>query len=445
MQRADCSNKALARLVRRLADDRQLPVRCDHVSVKRWLDGVHPRADTAQLIAEALARKLGQPVTVLEIGMGYAELAPDPITSVFTGADLATQVSRLLAGDLSGNPAVSGAAVTPGSWDASIVEWLLPSRATLTQPSGTPPRSVRIGDIEALEATTQLFSSLDYRFGGGHARAALIQYLQTDIQPILSLITPDHALGRRFLSAVAAMMRLAAWMAYDSDRHGLAQTYMAQALHLAQISGDRALGGRILAGMSHQANYLGHFTTAENLALAAQSNTDASATPTARALSFAMEARALASQGRERRCAEALLKAEKAFAHRNPEADPDWLHYFDEAELAGEFAHCFNDLRKPKLAREHVLHSLSTSETLYVRSLGFVRTILARSYVVDGDLDQALTVANEVVGTATDLRSARLRRYLADFTSSLAPWHSDPRVIDFRNQAESELSAALNA
>ncbi|SEM91562.1 hypothetical protein [Nonomuraea pusilla] len=140
-----------------------------------------------------------------------------------------------------------------------------------------------------------------------------------EVEPLLKQVSPDTVLGREFLSETAAMLRLAVWMAYDTGRHGLAQRYMVKALMLAREAGNRMLGGRILAGMSHQANYLGHYGAAVNLARAARMGADGAATPTAMALFHAMEARALASQGDEAR---ALGEAEPWFERRVPEDDP---------------------------------------------------------------------------------------------------------------------------
>ena len=60
-------------------------------------------------------------------------------------------------------------------------------------------------------------------------------------------------------AAVDALTRLAGWTAYDTGAHGLAQRYLFQAFRLAKAAGDKPLCGRILAGMSHQANFLGHY------------------------------------------------------------------------------------------------------------------------------------------------------------------------------------------
>src|SRR5947209_9699675 len=66
---AGCSNAGLARRVNLAGAELGLDLRYDKTSVARWLRGQQPRATTPALIAEALGRKLGRPVTVEEIGM----------------------------------------------------------------------------------------------------------------------------------------------------------------------------------------------------------------------------------------------------------------------------------------------------------------------------------------------------------------------------------------
>lgn len=443
MARAACSNKGLARRVQDVAVGHGAEIRCDHVSVKRWLDGMHPRGVTPHFIAEALSRKLGERVAVRDIGMIYAEAIPFPpaAAGVTSGANrVSDEVSALVAGDLSANPLVVESEVSSDAWNDSMVTWLV-SPVLAPQPAAGA-RAVTAASVEAVRETTAMFARLDYRFGGGHARSTVVQYIAMEVEPLLKHVQPDTELGRRFLSETAAMMRLAAWMAYDTGRHGLAQRYMSKALMLAREAGDRMLGGRILAGMSHQANYLGHFGMAANLARAASMGANGAATPTAMALFNAMEARALASQGDEAGTSRALGEAERWFERRNPDADPVWLKYFDEAELAAEFAHCFRDLGHHGRARDRVLESVALSESLYVRSLSFVRTILATSHIAERDLEQGIAVARDVVATVADLRSARTRRYVRELMAQLRPYENDPLVRDFRAFADSRLAQA---
>jgi hypothetical protein len=75
---------------------------------------------------------------------------------------------------------------------------------------------VRIGtsDVERFRATVDVFAKLDDRYGGGHARQALIQYLRTDADRMLSGRYTE-AVGRELFAAVGEATLLAAWMSYD--------------------------------------------------------------------------------------------------------------------------------------------------------------------------------------------------------------------------------------
>jgi hypothetical protein len=68
-----------------------------------------------------------------------------------------------------------------------------------------------MGDVEHFRVTVQTFGHLDDRFGGGHARQALIQYLSSD---------GDRLLRGRYIEAVGSALfssvAEAAWMTDDS-------------------------------------------------------------------------------------------------------------------------------------------------------------------------------------------------------------------------------------
>ncbi len=125
--------------------------------------------------------------------------------------------------------------------------------------------------------------------------------------------------------------------------------------------------------------------------------------------------------------------------HSNPDEDPDWIRYFDRAELHAEAAHCFRDLGDPELAVVHADASIDASETLYVRSLSFCRTVLATGHLLANELDEALRIAKGVVDTAAELRSFRVVSYLNDFRDRLGS-HADERAVqEFVDYAEQKL------
>ncbi|TVT48874.1 hypothetical protein FNH05_17375 [Amycolatopsis rhizosphaerae] len=433
MKQAGATNKGLARRVRLLSEqDGGEPVRADHVSVKRWLDGTtrqpHPR--TCQLIARALSDMLGRAVSLAEIG--FAAVTEDRANvGLEYPEDVAQSVAAL--GAITElelrSPARTDLAVVPEAWSGLVIRWLTES----DDRTGPPPESrpITMMDVEAVRDTTAMFSIFDYKYGGGRPKSLVATFLDQQILPNMPHVSPHDPVGREYFREVAALTRLAGWTAYDTGAHGLAQRYLTQAFRLAKAAGDKPLCGRILAGMSHQANFLGHYQRAVDLARAAYKGANGHATPTTMALFHAMEARALASLGREADATAALLTAERWHCQGNPENDPEWIRYFDTAELHAEFAHCFRDLGNSQLANHHAATSIREAGATYVRSLSFVRTVLATSHLQDGNLDEALHVAKSVAETAAQLKSFRVVSYLDDFRARIAGFSKDPLVKEF--------------
>ena len=188
---------------------------------------------------------------------------------------------------------------------------------------------------------------------------------------------------------------------------GLAQRYFVQALALAQTAGDRLLGATILDAMSHQATYIGRFAEAANLARAARSGTRGLATSTLTAHFHTMEARALARLGDARACDAALAEAVREFERRNPDDDPLWIRYFNEAELAAEFGHCFRDLGRAVGASQHASQSLAAiDETTFLRSDFFATIVLADAHLAAGQPEQ---VSIQVLGLGVAAGNRGLR------------------------------------
>ena len=203
-----------------------------------------------------------------------------------------------------------------------------------------------------VKATSETFATLDDQFGGDHARHAVVQYLSRDVAPLLNGQYTENV-GRALFSTVAEATLLAAWMSYDACQHGLAQRYFLQSLRFAQDGGDRRLAGSILSAMSHQATFVGRYTQAATLARAARMGISGVATPTLMAQFHAMEARALARTGDQRACEQALAESARFLDQRDSDNEPEWITYFDDAELAAESAHCFRDVNSARQAVEH--------------------------------------------------------------------------------------------
>jgi hypothetical protein len=185
--------------------------------------------------------------------------------------------------------------------------------------------------------------------------------------------------------------------------------------------------------MSHQATFLGRYQDAANLARAARSGTQRIATPSLTAHFHAMEARALAQLGDNRGCERALSDAVSLFEHRNPDNEPEWFRYFDEAELAAEFGHCYRDIGHHGAAIRYAAQSIGS--TCGARSDFFVTMVLADAQLRAGETEQACLGALDALRLGEQLKSARCIRYLRDFHESLTPTARSAAVREFQEQA----------
>ncbi|PTM87643.1 hypothetical protein [Streptomyces sp. VMFN-G11Ma] len=339
-------------------------------------------------------------------------------------------VGQLWRADLNRYEPLLQAEPSEPAWNEASLRWLVAPEPAIPRPRREGMR-VGFGDVAAIKTTADMFAELDDRFGGDHARHAAVQYLSTEVTPLLRGQYTEQV-ARALFSTVAEATLLAGWMSYDACRHGLAQRYFLQALRLAQDANDRRLAGSILSAMSHQATFLGRYTQAATLARAALMGISPVATPTLRAQFHAMEARALARTGDVRGCEAALTAATKALESRNNDDEPEWISYFDEAELAAEAAHCFRDVNSARKAVAHAENALSGS---HVRSDFFATMVLADAHLRAGDIEEACRVALDALDLGEQLKSARCVSYLAEFRQNLAVIGHTPDVQSFEEQA----------
>ncbi|WP_418956672.1 regulator [Streptomyces tritici] len=461
---AGFSNAGLARRVDQLGLEHGLDLRYDKTSVTRWLRGQQPRGTTPALIAEVFTRRLGRRLSAQDLGL-------DACAPVYAGLEFAATpeeavdiVSGLWRKDSGSHAELRKIAFTPAGLVVPSRDWLIgradervgrgepvpapppgapgvrvPPQGRLQVPRqrGTdrgPGQRVSAGDIAALRSVGELFRTLDHAYGGGHARQALVRYLEHEAEPMLRG-TYGENVGRRLFAAAADLTRLAGWTSFDIAAHGLAQRYFVQALRLSQAAGDRAYGSYVLITMSRQAVYLGHGREAVQLARVAQQGVGSSAPPVVQAMLHAVEARGHGVLGEVRACSAALARAERALETARPGDEvPYWARTFDEGQLADEFGHCHRDLQQYRAAAQHAERSLQLRAPGYARSRLFCRIVLASARLGLGELDQACALGAEAAQHASEMRSARALEYVRDFERRLEPYRDAAAVRTYRDR-----------
>jgi len=437
---AGCSRRRLAVYVVELGRARGVTgLHYDHTSVLRWLAGEQPRAPVPALIAEVLSGLAGRVITPAEAGMAAGEVRAGPGAELpVSWADGVMELAGLWRADVERREFITGTAFGVAAYASAGMRWLtLPSPGEAAAGAG---RRIGQGEIDGLREISRTYRQLDNRLGGGQLRAALVQLLDRQVAPLLAEASFSADTGRQLAGVAAELAQLVGWMAYDGEQHGLAQRYLIQALGLARLAADDALGAEILAAMSQQAVYVARPGQAVDLARVAQAAARTAGSAVLLAECQVAEAHGHAARDDARACARALAEAETTFGQAVPGQQPGWLAYFDEAYLAARMAHCFRDLGQGAQAARFARRSLRMNQA-FVRGRAFNLALLGTALAQLGEADEAAAVGATAVEVTAGLRSRRGIRYVMDLRRRLAPYASAPAVREFSDRA-AQLTAA---
>jgi len=272
-----------------------------------------------------------------------------------------------------------------------------------------------------------VFSRIDQRRGGGHARTAVVQYLTTDVARYLRGSFADDRVRREMYSAASELAYLSGWMAFDSSEHAIAQRYFAVAIKLAAEADDPPMAGHVLRAMAHQALDLGHSQQAMELATASMDGQRyAMASPRERALLGVVYARGLTATRQERAAATALVRAEDDLAAAGPgDAEPGRVFFFGEASLAhetacalrdsGDLAGAVREFRRSVRARK-----AATFTRTHCVTLGYLGAVQAHQ----GGIEEACATWSAALDAMDGIRSGRTRQVAIDMRSVLSPFRS---------------------
>ncbi|MFY1595087.1 Tat pathway signal protein [Micromonospora sp. WMMD737] len=377
------------------------------------------------LLCEALSRKLGRMVTLDEIGLPAPPMSPEDMLG--WQVDTLAALTKLGRVDVDAERrrvlstaaySLAALALPPKRWWSQMVE-----RGQVR--GAAEGRTVGRGDVDTVHEMMSLFSHVDQRRGGGHARLAVVQYLTSDVASHLSGRYTDDVLRRDMFTAASELSYLAGWMAFDNGEHNVAQHYFNVAVKLAAEADNPALAGHVLRAMAHQAIDLGHQKRALKLASASvDGERYTAASPRERALLGVVYARALAANGEKQGAARALLRAENDLAAANSGDDePGRVFFFGEASLAHETACALRDTGDLAGATNQFRRSVkkrkaSTFARTHAVTLGYMGAIQARQ----GEIEEACATWSRSLDAMDGVRSGRTRQVAAEMRAALSPY-----------------------
>jgi tetratricopeptide (TPR) repeat protein len=446
---AGCSYASLALRINELGRRQGAEPHYDKASVTRWLQGQQPRSGTPELIAAVLSERLGRPLSPSDLGFLTDQQRPVASRALVYGEDVgdtlhtlaelgSTDISRrTLLGTV---PFVAGALTHP---QRAWLLWLVEHDDQPAAKGGTPAAPMPCaGPAEQVHAMIGMFDQMDNLYGGGGVRTSIVHYLSTEVVPMLQQRGVPEQQQRQLFGAAARLAAMAGWSSYDAGEYGLAQRYMTQGLRLCAESGDRVLGGQILAGLSHLATSLGRPDEGVALARAGIATAKRSGSPLGLMRLHAMAARGHAAQGRHRETSQALREAENRLsASHGAEQESPWVRFLDHHYLEAEAALCYRDLGLATHAERMADESVRANADRRRRQ-AISRSVLATAHLQQNRLDEAIGTATEALNTLASVHSERSVQALRDFRRRLEPHHKEPLAQEFERASRAVLGMA---
>ncbi|MGH3721053.1 MAG: transcriptional regulator [Pseudonocardiaceae bacterium] len=297
------------------------------------------------------------------------------------------------------------------------------------------PNRIGVMDVKQVEATTRALRALDYEFGGGNCRDAVVAQLAW-AQRLLGASGKDEVRLRLF-RALGDLQGLAGWTSFDVGLRESAHGHYSTALEFANQAGDSILMARIMFWIGRI--YLHDREANEALKwfqlgqLAAQRGGSERAV----ALLCANEAWAYAIM-KDDEMAQKLLdrsESELALAELHNEV-PNWAQDYDSREMFAMIGTVHAELaatkpRHTNIAIPALRECLALYDTSTARSRTFNLTSLATSYLRDGEVNLGIQTGRKTLLTVPAIKSTRVLDRLQPLESELMkrPHNSDSRDL----------------
>jgi len=412
-------------------------------SLDRW--GVPPEWAPA-VLCQTLSRYLGRTVTLDELGLTVQLLSLHAALDWRADTLIALTDLGKVDLDMERRRVLAAAAYFVAALAVPDEPWWTQMAARGTARATVGARRVGRGDLEAVREMASLFSRVDQRRGGGHARMAVVQYLTSDVATYLRGSYSDERVRKDMFSVASELAYLSGWMAFDNAEHAIAQHYFSVAVKLAAEADDPPMAGHVLRAMAHQAVDLGHVQQGLELATASMDGKRYQmASPRERALFGVVYARALGAAGHKPAAAEALITAEDDLASAAPGDDePSRVFFFGEASLAHETACTLRDTGDLSGALTQFHRSARTRKaTTFTRThavtLGYLGAVHARR----GEIEQACSTWSTALDVMDGIKSARARQTVIDMRAALSAFRRSgvPAAVEL----DTRTCAYLNA
>jgi tetratricopeptide (TPR) repeat protein len=436
LTRAGLSVEQLADQINSTAAQLQLRVTVHRRHPKRWITPDKgraqpsiPRVPIPGLACEVLSLRLGEPVTPTMLGWPNADphvdrwyaKADDGLSQSWDARGVLDSLVQVV--DPGPVERRHFLALTGVSLTSVAHQWLFdPDRVAASLRGDRVTAAV----VDDLGRVADGLRRVDDSMGGGTLFPAVRENLRLMVA-LLNNSSYTEAVGRNMYALAAEFARLAGWVSYDGGNEGLAQRYWIVALRSAHLSGDRAVGANVLAFMSIAAKHSARPRDAADLANSAL-RWEGALTPAVAGSLYLRLAEGAAKVGDAYTSKRAQDRASESLRRTDPEGEPSWIYWFNQAELDASIGQAALRLGQFADAGEHLRAAVAGIGPSFTRQRAFIMCDLAEARLGAGSVEQACATAAESATAIRRLNSKPDRARLAAFRQALTPYATSTAV-----------------
>ncbi|WP_433496781.1 hypothetical protein ACQP1K_17500 [Sphaerimonospora sp. CA-214678] len=423
--------------------------RIDPTAPYAWVrHGYKPYDPIPSVVAIVLSEHLGYPV-------GVDQLWPARPSAVMSAAasDLLqeggvenmlqslSELTTLSAGKNAEVIAASGPDLA-----AAVLDGLRTSVSWAHRRSGRervlPPQVRLIGaHVEALR-------KLDDRHGGG---ALSMRYVTSELRNVVDLVQSadyEPAVGRELMTIIADLAQLVGWVHFDAQRYGAAERYLLFSERIARGIGEHGRAANAVGMLAYISAFAGHGQEAVHIASAADRCSPRD--PVLQARIIGRMATAAAAAGDLSGFRRASEKARELLS--SADGAPTYLYYLEPEQLIAEAGQALVVLgehmtvyRQPLLAEAiNLLAPISKvgARPDYPRSALLHGAFLTKAYLLNGEMEPAVTAARATLTRLSEVQSIRGITYLRQLRPAFARRSRSPVVSEFLPEFDKALAHA---
>jgi len=301
------------------------------------------------------------------------------------------------------------------------------------------PRQTGMSDVRSVESATRQFRALDYRFGGGSCREAVLTMAMW-ADRLLKQSNATEVVRDRLQVAMADLHNLAGWTCFDTAKPESARYHFDQALQLAVLAGSHDLAANILYRTGRVHLHHEAWRDALHAFRLGQGSAERGGSDLSVAILCANQAWAHAKMGDRDDALERLGAARDAFDRADRDTAPAWAEFFDETDLAAITGVIYTDLARTVDSSYTTLAipSLTLAVDSYPRGMARSRALsqiaLAMNHVIEHDFDQAAKIGIQAVDSAEEVMSLRVRDRMRPLLDEVNRYRTDNDAQDLADR-----------